>query len=808
MQIIQFFLYIYCRTNLLVNTKDGTMLLKKCILAWCASACLLMLMPLSVPGQASGEKPAYLDPGKPLDVRIEDLLSRMTLEEKIGQLNMPCVYVNELGKDIPAKMEGCRKFTEGTYVKGLGPGGGFFTLTNTILHEGTRQQAEFLNELQRIATEKTRLKIPLLITEEGTHGLMCPGGTIFPEGLALGSTWNMDLLKDIYSVVAREAGATGVHQVFTLVIEPNRDPRLGRNQEGFSEDPYLCSRIAESIVTGVQGDDVSAPDKVVAGLCHYPGQSQPVSGLERGAIEFTEKLFRESFLPPWEAGIRKCGALGVMATYPAVLDVPVHDSSKILTSILREELDFDGLVMSEGGGISTLLYEGLASTEQDAGKLAIEAGVDVGISYEDSYMLAMIENVREGRVSMEYIDRAVRRILKQKYRLGLFENPFVDADNAVRVVHSKEHQELALRAAREGIVLLKNENNLLPLDKNIKSIAVIGPNADHVMNQLGDYVAWTVLQDVVTILEGIKSKVSPRTKVVYVKGCDVIGDGTDEISKARKAAKKADVAIVVVGENEWQTEGGKGTDGEGRDVASLDLTGRQEELVRAVYETGTPTIVVLVNGRPLSIRWTAEHVPAILEPWLCGEQGGNAVADVLFGDYNPSGRLSITIPRHSGQLPVFYNYKKSKAYWMYNGWSKPYADMSSEPLFYFGDGLSYTTYEYSNLRITPPQTGPAGEIQVSADIKNTGNHQGAETVQLYINDVIATVSTPRMELKGFTKVALEPGETKRVDFALTPEHLSLINRHLERVVEQGTFEVMVGHSSNDIRLKGNIVIKD
>ncbi|MCE5249784.1 glycoside hydrolase family 3 C-terminal domain-containing protein [bacterium] len=781
---------------------------KNCFLVLCVSACLVALSPFSACAQTAGEKPLYLDAARSIDERVEDLLSRMTLEEKIGQMNMPCVYVDELGKDINGKMEGCKKFAEGTYIDGIGPGGGFFTLPNTMLHEGSRQQAEFINELQKIATEKTRLRIPLLMTEEGTHGLMCSGGTIFPEGLALGSTWNTELLEEIYSVVAREGSAIGIHQVFTLVVEPNRDPRLGRNQEGFGEDPYLCSRVAESIVRGVQGNDVSAKDKIVAGLCHYPGQSQPVSGLERGAIEFTEKVFRDNFLPPWVAGIKKCGALGVMATYPEIDGLPVHASEKILTKILREELDFQGLVLSEGGGISTLIYEGLASSQKEAGELAIKAGVDVGISYEDAYMLPMIENVKEGKVSMELIDRAVRRILRQKFRSGLFENPFVSPDDAVRVVHAKEHQDMALQASREGIVLLKNDNNLLPLKKNMKSIAVIGPNADHVKNQLGDYVAWTVLQDVVTVLEGIKSKVSPQTRVVYVKGCDVVGTDTDELSKARKAARDAEVAIVVLGENEWLTEKGRGTDGEGRDVASLDLTGRQEELVKAVYETGTPTVVVLVNGRPLSIRWIAENVPAILEPWMCGEQGGNAVADVLFGDCNPSGRLPITVPRHVGQLPAYYNYKKSKDYWIHHGWSKPYADMSAEPLFYFGHGLSYTTFEYSNLRITPKETGPAGEVKISVDVKNTGAREGKEVVQLYINDVIATVSTPVIELKGFEKIALKPGETKKVDFVLGPEHLSLINRHMERVVEPGTFEVMVGHSSKDIRLKGTIEIKD
>ncbi len=759
-------------------------------------------------GRTNINKPIYLDAGQPVGRRVEDLLQRMTLEEKIGQMNMPCVYLGQMGRDIRSKIEGCRKFAEGTYVKNIGPGGGFFTLANNILHKGPRQQAEFFNELQRIAIEKTRLKIPLIQVEEGTHGLMCSGGTIFPEGLAIGSTWNMDLVRKIYSVAAKEARGVGIHQLFTLVIEPIRDPRLGRNEEAYSEDPYLCSRIAEAIVCGAQGDDISVSDKVVAGLCHYPGQSQPVGGLERGAMEISERCLREVFLPPWVGGVKKAGALGVMATYPAIDGIPVHASKKILTEILRGELGFKGLVLSEGSGIETLVYERVAPTQKAAGELAIKAGVDVGISFEPGYMGKMIENVNEGRVSIETINRSVRRILNIKFQLGLFENPYVDPDYAVKVRHTAKHQQLALQTAREGIVLLKNENNLLPLDKNIKSIAVIGPNADHKRNQLGDYTSKTILQDVMTVLDGIKNEVSNETKVVYVKGCNVLRTDTNEIRDARKAAENADVAVVVVGENERRAPNRTGTNGEGRDIASLDLTGLQEDLVKAVYETGTPTIVVLINGRPLSIRWIAEHVPAIVEAWNCGEKGGSAVADVLFGHYNPSGRLPITFPRHVGQLPVYYNQKPSKAYWIERSGGRGYVDISATPLFEFGYGLSYTEFAYSNLQIIPKSIGRAGEVSITLEVKNVGDREGCEVVQLYINDVISTVSTPIKELKGFEKIALSPGKKKIVEFKLTPEHLSLLNLHLEPVVEHGTFDIMIGSSSEDIRLKGSVTVRN
>jgi beta-glucosidase-like glycosyl hydrolase len=780
--------------------------------SWIAIVVLSLVMVASIAGGVSrakgAEHPLYLESSQPPEARADDLLSRMTLEEKVGQMNMPCVYQEELGQGIPEKMEACKKFAAGTYLEGLGPGGGFFTLPNTILHEGTLQQAEFLNELQRIALKQTRLGIPLLLTEEGTHGLMCPGATIFPEGPALGSTWNTDLISRIYGAAAEEARSIGIHQIFTLVIEPIRDPRLGRNEEAYSEDPYFCARYAETIVQAVQGTNVSSVDKCVAGLCHYPGQSQPTSGLERGAMEISERILRETFLPPWEAGIKKSGALGVMATYPAIDGIPTHASEKILTSILRGELGFKGLVLSEGGGIGTLVYEGLAPTQKEAGQLAIQAGVDVGISYESGYMLDLIQSVNEGKVSMALIDRAVRRILVQKFRLGLFENPFVNPSKAEKIVHSPEHQELALEAARQGIVLLKNENNLLPLRKDLQSIAVIGPNADNDLNQLGDYVASKVLQDVITVLEGVKMSVSPQTTVTYVKGCEVIGTEYNEIDKARQAAGRADAAIVVLGENEWQAEGGKGTSGEGYDAATLELTGLQEDLVKSVVETGTPTVVVLINGRPLAVRAVAEHVPAVIEAWVCGEKGGRAVAEVLFGDSSPSGKLPVTIPRHSGQLPVYYNAKKSKLYWIKEGWGHPYADLEPTPLYPFGHGLSYTTFEYSNLQLGAREIGPDESIRISVDVKNSGRRFGDEVVQLYIQDVISTVSTPVKELKGFSRISLEPGQQRTVTFDLAPEHLALYNVSLKRLVEPGQFKVFVGSSSEDIRASGGFTVKE
>jgi beta-glucosidase len=776
------------------------------------SAIVLLLGSLLVRSQPSSDVPLYLEPNQPVERRIDDLLARMTLKEKVGQLNLPCVYVDELGKDIPTKLAACKRFTAGTYTDEIGPGSGFFTLADTILHEGTLQQANYFNDLQKIALTQTRLKIPLLEDEEGTHGAMFSGATVFPEGLSIGSTFDPDLVKSVYSAAAQEARAVGIHMLSTLVMELDRDPRMGRNAEAYTEDPYLYSRLAESIVQGTQGDDVSAPDKVEAVLTDFPTQSEPVSGLERGAIELSERMLREDFLPPWKAGITKSGALGVMAGYPEIDDEPAHGSRKWMTEVLRQELGFQGLVESEGNGFATLIDEGIVATQKEAGALALRAGVDLNITYEPAYMAPLIQNVDEGRVPVSLVDLSVHRVLREKFRLGLFEHPYVDPQQALKIVHSQPHQDLALVAAREGIVLLKNEQNLLPLKKNLKSIAVIGPDADNTLNQLGDYTPKKVTQPVVTILQGIKQKVGPQTKVLYAKGSNVLGDDKSGFREAVQAAKSADLAVVVVGEqfgNDTDYKERIATDGEGSDVASLDLTGVQEELVQAVSATGTPVVVVLINGRPLSVRWEAAHVPALVEAWEPGELGGTAVADVLFGDYNPSGRLAITIPRSAAQLPAYYDCKPSKVFWVEKGWSRNhgYVDMPSSPLYPFGYGLSYTQFQYSNLVVDSPQIRPGANSQVHVQIKNVGSRPGVETAQLYLHERFAPVSTAIKQLHGFQRVALDAGESKTVSFTLTPEDLMLLGLDMHWSVVPGTFDIMVGSSSADVPLKTTLEVQ-
>jgi beta-glucosidase len=785
------------------------MLLKKLLVSGGLLLGLLLAVSSRSFAQAGNNKPIYLDPTRTIEERVNDLIGRMTLKEKVGQLNLPCVYVDQMGKTIQEKRAACRRFAAGTYTNEIGPGCGFFTMANETLRDNdARHYAEFFNELQKIAITQTRLKIPLLQDEEGTHGAMYPGATIFPEGLAIGSSFDLELVRAIYAAAAAESRSIGINMLSTLVMELDRDPRMGRNEEAYTEDPYLYMRIGEEIVHGTQGTNLAGPDQVIAVLTDFPTQSSPAGGIERGAIEVSERSLRENDMFPWIGSISKAGGLGVMAGYPEVEDVPAHGSVKWMNDILRKDIGFEGVVESEGDGFGTLQYEQIVPTQKQAGALALKAGVDLDITYEPAYMGPLVEAVEHGDVPMELVDRAVRRVLKLKFQLGLFENPYVDVERAAHILHSQVNQDLALRAGREGIVLLKNDKGLLPLKKDLKSVAVIGPDADNLLNQLGDYSPKAIPQHIVSILEGIKAAAGPQAKVSAVKGCTVLGEDKSGFPEAVRAAKSAEVAIVVVGENQGQNDVDPAkdppTDGEGYDIANLDLTGVQEDLIRAVYETGTPTVVVLVNGRPLSTRWTAAHVPAIVEAWRPGELGGTAVADVLFGKYNPSGRLAITIPRHSGQLPAYYNYKPSRQYWMNEGWThdKGYVDMPGTPLYPFGYGLSYTNYEYSNLRIDPPVIRPGGSARVSVDVRNTGSRAGVETVQLYTHEKYAPVSTAVKQLHGFERVELNPGESKKVTLELTPEDLQLLDIDMQWRVVPGDFEIMIGKSSADIPLQG------
>ena len=780
------------------------------ILRWVAVAVAVVAVSgVAASAQGAAAKPLYEDASQPIDVRVDDLLKRMTLKEKLGQLNLPCAYVDDLGKTIPEKVDAARKFAAGNYTNEIGPGAGFFTLLNTVQKQDLAWQVNYFNELQKIAVTETRLKVPLLQDEEGTHGAMLPGATVFPEGLTIGSTFDMPLVNRIYAASAEEARSIGIHVLSTLVLEVNRDPRMGRNMEGYTEDPYLYAQIAKNIVRGAQGANVNAPDKVVALMTDFPTQSEPTSGMERGSIELSERSLRENFLPPWVAAFN-AGSLGVMAGYPEIDDVPEHSSEKWNTQILRNELGFKGIVESEGYGFDSIVYSNVAPDQKQAGAMGLRAGVDMNITYEPAYMGPLFESVQSGQIPEWLVDRAVRRVLELKFRLGLFEHPYADLQRAQAVVHSAGHRELALQTAREGIVLLKNERRLLPLNKQVKSIAVIGPDANNAWSQLGDYSPSAVPHQMTSILDGIRMKLAPQARILYAQGCDVIG-GKADFSDAVAAARKAEVAVVVVGER--PDNAGKGTsqptDGEGYDVASLDLTGNQEGLVEAIQATGTPVVLVLVNGRPLSVRWAAEHIPAIVEAWEPGERGGEAVADVLFGDYNPSGRLAITIPRSSGQLPAYYNYKPFKDYWIKKGWTKDggYVDLPGTPLYPFGFGLSYTKFTYSNLHLDRAQIGEGGEVHVTVDVQNTGDVAGTEVLQMYLHERSAPVSLPVRQLRGFERVALNPGEKKTVALTIRPADLMLLDRDMLWKVAPGTFDVLIGTSSQDIVLKDSFEVQ-
>ncbi len=743
-------------------------------------------------------KPVYLDASQPVDRRVEILLDRMTLEEKTKQLNaissislgqptgpggkmfqrMTPEEKTEWGASI---LENGR-FTQKNARRYIGKSGLGATGSLGVVIE-PKQAAETANAIQKFTVENGRLGIPILFTGEGVHGYMAKGATFSPQAIGMASTWNPDLDQKIGSVVAKEARAVGCCQVFSPVLGVARDARWGRTEETFGEDPYLASCFATAMVKGLQGEEgLTNSDSIIATAKHFAAHSEPLGGRDSNVEGITERDLREIFLPPFKAAI-EAGAESVMTAYSTIDSIPCTASRKLLTKILREEWGFKGHVVSDFGAVEHLrVKHRVAATLEEAVKQAVEAGLDMhflGPRFAD----LLLKLVKEGRVSKATLDKAVKRILRLKFLLGLFENPYVDPERAAEICDCKEHRELALQAARESIVLLKDENNLLPLNKNIKSILITGPNANNMMNQLGSY---SCESRVVTVVEGIKNKVS--AEVNYAKGCDIKGTSTEGIQEAVEAAQKADVAIVVVGESGW---GAEQTSGEEFDRADLLLPGVQEDLVKAIYETGTPTVVVLINGRPLAIKWIAENIPAILEAWYPGVEGGNAIADVIFGDYNPSGKLPITFPQFVGQLPLYYNYKPS-------GRGYDYVEMEGKPLFNFGYGISYTKFRYSNLRITPEKIAPAGEVNISVDLQNIGEREGQEVVQLYVSDDYASVARPVKELKGFRRISLKPGETKIVDFTLMADQLAFYDSSMNLVVEPGTFTVMVGGNSSEV----------
>ncbi len=745
---------------------------------------------VSVPALGQQPVPAYKDAKLSIEDRVADLLPRMTLEEKVGQIcggrggeqglidttgKLPFNTVEELFKEM-------------------------YKLDTKM---SPQDRALAHNALQRYQMEKTKLGIPRLFFGEALHGFMAYGSTSFPQAIGLASTWDPALVKKVFTAASAEMSASGVNQAFTPVLDLARDPRWGRTEETYGEDPYLGSRMGVAAIEGLQGDEFLIDrHHVMATAKHFTAHGQPESGTNTAPANFSERVLRESYLYAFEAAIREARAGSVMASYNEIDGVPSHINHWLLDKVLRQEWAFPGYVTSDGDGLQMLyLLHGVAADKSEAARKALAAGVDYDLS-DGSVFQTLVEQVRAGIVPEAEVNRAAGRVLAAKFRLGLFDNPYVDAENAAKVTNGVAHQKLAEKAAEETIVLLKNAGKLLPLDgKKIKTLAVIGPNAKDV--HLGGYSRDPGRG--VSVLDGIRERAGSSTKVLYSEGCKIttgkqgwdgwyendtkLADPKEQQGSIREAvevAKKADVAVVVVGETE-STNREAWSENHLGDRDSLDLLGAQDQLIQAIVETGVPTVVVLINGRPMSINYAAQHVSAIVEGWYLGQEGGTALARVLFGDVNPGGKLPITFPRSVGQLPDFYNHKPSR--------NRSYIFTSREPLFAFGHGLSYTTFKFENLRVEPSTIAPGGTTKVTVDITNSGEREGDEVAQLYIHQKISSVTRPVLELRGFERIHLRAGEKSSVSFTLTPEKLAVLNEAMKPVVEPGTFDIFVGSSS-------------
>ncbi len=766
---------------------------------------------------ASPKKPAidrrYKDASLPVDERVDILLAQMTLNEKVGQLLCPLgwpmyerigdkVEVSQLFKDRMAQQPlgslwavlRADPWTRKTLANGLNP----------------RLAAEALNKIQKYAVENTRLGIPILIAEECPHGHMAIGTTVFPTALAQAGTFDEALMRRMGEVIALEARLQGSGIGYGPVIDIAREPRWSRMEETFGEDPYLTGVLATEIVKGMQGEDISDGRHVYSTLKHFAAYGIPEGGLNGECAHVGMRTLLSEYVPQFKRAV-EAGVGTIMTSYNSIDGVPCTGNRYLLTDLLRNQWGFRGFVFSDLQSI-----EGIATTHrcapsyEDAGAIALKAGVDVDL--EGNSYKHLMTAYEKGKVTMDDIDRAVRNVLRKKFELGLFENPYVDPAKAAKIVRSKEHKEVAREVARKGIALLKNDG-ILPLSKSLKRVAVIGPNADVAYNQLGDYTAPQAREEIRTVLDGVRSHVSGGTEVVYVKGCAIRDTTTSNIAEAVEAAKKSDVTILVVGgssardfKTEYFSTGAAKVDenaaladmdsGEGYDRSSLNLLGDQEKLMSALIRAGVKLVVVYIEGRPLNMNMASEGANALLTAWYPGEQGGEAVADVVFGDYNPAGRIPVGIPRNVGQIPVFYSKRPSH----------DYIDSKAAPLYAFGYGLSYTTFAYSDLVIAPSREEGVYQT-VECTVTNTGNRDGEEVVQLYLRDEIGSVETPHMQLRGFKRIALKRGESAKVKFDLGFDDLALYNHDLQQVVEPGSWQVMVGAASNDIRLKGRFEIK-
>lgn len=749
----------------------------------------------------------YRDPARTADERAEDLLARMTLEEKVAQ--MLCIWqqksaalVDERGRFDMAKAEAY--FASGHGIGQVGrpsdAGGGLTA----------RQMAETTNDIQRFFVERSRLGIPVIFHEECLHGHAAPEGTSFPQPIGLGATFDPELVERLYTMTAAEARARGTHQALTPVVDVAREPRWGRVEETFGEDPYLVARMGVAAVRGFQGDaSFAGKTRVIATLKHFAAHGQPESGTNCAPANVSMRVLREVFLPTFKAAIQEAGAMSVMPAYNEIDGVPAHANRWLLQDVLRREWGFEGFVVSDYFAIRELnerpefFGHHVARDGKAAAALAVATGVDIELPDPDCY-LHLAELVREGTVPESVIDERVRPMLRAKFRLGLFDDPYVDPAEAERIVREPSHRDLALEAARKTITLLKNDRGALPIDPlAIRTIAVIGPNADRVM--LGGYSGEPLHSS--TVLQAIRDRLPEGVQVLYHEGCKITVGGSwsqDEvtpsdpeedrrsIAEAAAVAARADLVILAIGDNEQTSREAWALNHLG-DRPDLDLVGRQNELVDAIAATGVPMVALLFSGRPASARNVVAKAAAVLELWYLGQESGRAVADVLVGDVCPGGKLPITIPRSAGHVPAYYNYKPSAR--------RGYLFDSADPLFAFGFGLSYTSFRFASPRLERTEIGIGESTQVLVDVTNTGARRGDEVVQLYIRDVVSSVTRPVKELKGFKRVTLEPGETARVGFEITPELLAFYDIDMLFRVEPGEFRLMVGSSSRDADLQ-------
>ena len=762
--------------------------------------------------QSSPSLPAYKDPSLSIDIRLSDLLSRMTLEEKVGQLLCPLGW--EMYEIHGSEVHPSGKFKQ--LIKERNAGMLWATYradpwTKKTLANGLNPElsAKAGNALQKYVMENTRLGIPMFLAEEAPHGHMAIGATVFPTGIGMAATWSPELVKEVGQVIAKEIRSQGGHISYGPVLDLTRDPRWSRVEETFGEDPVLSGILGASMVDGLGGGNLSQKYATIATLKHFLAYAVPEGGQNGNYASVGIRDLHQNFLPPFRKAI-DAGALSVMTSYNSIDGIPCTSNHYLLTQLLRNEWKFRGFVVSDLYSIEGI-HEShfVAPTKENAAIQSVTAGIDVDLG-GDAYT-NLCHAVQSGQMDKAVIDTAVCRVLRMKFEMGLFEHPYVDPKIAAKTVRRKEHIELARKIAQSSITLLKNENSILPLSKTINKVAVIGPNADNRYNMLGDYTAPQEDSNVKTVLDGILTKLSP-SRVEYVRGCAIRDTTVNEIEQAIEAARRSEVVIVVVGGSsarDFKTsyketgaavaEEGSVSDmecGEGFDRASLSLLGRQQELLESLQKTGKPLIVVYIEGRPLEKNWASEYADALLTAYYPGQEGGNAIADVLFGDYNPSGRLPISVPRSVGQIPVYYNKKAPR--------NHDYVEVSSSPLYSFGYGMSYTTFEYSDLQVVQKS---ARCFEVSFKVKNTGKYDGEEVSQLYMRDEYASVVQPMKQLKHFERFYLSKGEEKLIVFTLAEEDLSIINQGLEQIVESGTFQIMIGSSSDDIRLEGSILVK-